>query len=1056
MQKRTYLTITPDNRAEAIRRAGKLPDGRNTLEYDPDEKLWFAREGADLSRLTDWLPENTVTGNIVATDNNLSPQEEFAGVLKDAGFILPRGIAIMDGKIQRVPTREDTDGKTSGVYRGYLDGHPAGWYEDHRSADGQVNWTSTGNRTWDPARQIQERAMSAQRHWDRARETQAGYDRMAARLSEQYRRMPEATDAHPYLQRKGVPAMPGLRLDRYDNLVIPLQNTDNHLRILQYIKPDGSKLLKKDAEKSGNFFVVGGELRNGQPFMYAEGYATAATLHLASGLPVVMTVDAGNMVTVAGKLKEKYPDSTHIIAGDDDMTREKNKGQIKAQQTAELTGGPLIMPQFTDDERRRAHEKSASFSDFNDIHAARGLDAVRAQLAPVLDNLCPGWQQPHQKDITMPDAQTRPLQEQDPTMPLSHEAAPLSVKSAVPDTSATPPSPPPEKPSGQDAAPEPASPRETSGQDTAPVPASPRETSGQDAAPEPASPQETPGQDAVPGHTLPSDDELMQMYLQGETRPVMPEAKDTRPPEDPFQSEPTPVAQNRTEQATETDGILLTPERSPGQRHNAPETKPVTGQTDRPLAEQLNPDALLMRMTHAQQQDGTVLYSVDDRPAFYDHGSHLTMAPDASKQNEAVLAALLTASAHYQGRITLTGSEEFKARAISLIARYDLKVSMKSATQQAMLDDARRALHARSDRIDVAPADTAPQADAPDKNPQTASAPTAPGTAEENLPAAVPRGQYTGVLTQHGAAPYQHRENASTSYYVTLETNKGLETIWGVELEKAVKEFNCRTGQMVNLNYKGKEQILIRVKEQDASGKEVIREKQVHRNNWEMKPTRKRSVKPSSAPEAGEKLSAFSSDTFTTIQRQLPLPKELPALPDIGTYLWHRPDGRASSIAGASENATPPVGQENAGQPVMTVTDDTGAKVLQLFTSAGNYLQGTAFYKGRWQHVLATLNGPDSPHAITLNAVTPQGLRHIGSADAVNNVEGKPVNNPSLLAVSLGKNSVLPARLEKPEELPPSLFRLMGFEKEWTLPQEASPKQEARARATPAQSLRPQ
>ncbi|VUS41685.1 LPD7 domain-containing protein [Klebsiella grimontii] len=1011
MQKRTYLTITPDNRAEAIRRAGKLPDGRNTLEYDPDEKLWFAREGADLSRLTDWLPENTVTGNMVATDNNLSPQEEFAGVLKDAGFILPRGIAIMDGKIQRVPTREDTDGKTSGVYRGYLDGHPAGWYEDHRSADGQVNWTSTGNRTWDPARQIQEQAMSAQRHWDRARETQAGYDRMAARLSEQYRRMPEATDAHPYLQRKGVPAMPGLRLDRYDNLVIPLQNTDNHLRILQYIKPDGSKLLKKDAEKSGNFFVVGGELRNGQPFMYAEGYATAATLHLASGLPVVMTVDAGNMVTVAGKLKEKYPDSTHIIAGDDDMTREKNKGQIKAQQTAELTGGPLIMPQFTDDERRRAHEKSASFSDFNDIHAARGLDAVRAQLAPVLDNLCPGWQQPHQKDITMPDAQTRPLQEQDPTMPLSHEAAPLSVKSAVPDTSATPPSPPPEKPSGQD---------------------------------------------AVPCHTLPSDDELMQMYLQGETRPVMPEAKDTRPPEDPFQSEPTPVAQNRTEQAAETDGILLTPERSPGQRHNAPETKPVTGQTDRPLAEQLNPDALLMRMTHAQQQDGTVLYSVDDRPAFYDHGSHLTMAPDASKQNEAVLAALLTASAHYQGRITLTGSEEFKARAISLIARYDLKVSMKSATQQAMLDDARRALHARSDRIDVAPADTAPQADAPDKNPQTASAPTAPGTAEENLPAAVPRGQYTGVLTQHGAAPYQHRENASASYYVTLETNKGLETIWGVELEKAVKEFNCRTGQMVNLNYKGKEQILIRVKEQDASGQEVIREKQVHRNNWEMKPTRKRSVKPSSAPEAGEKLSAFSSDTFTNIQRQLPLPKELPALPDIGTYLWHRPDGRASSIAGASENATPPVGQENAGQPVMTVTDDAGAKVLQLFTSAGNYLQGTAFYKGRWQHVLATLNGPDSPHAITLNAVTPQGLRHIGSADAVNNVEGKPVNNPSLLAVSLGKNSVMPARLEKPEELPPSLFRKMGFDKEWTPPQEASPKQEARARATPAQSLRPQ
>lgn len=1007
MQKRTYLTITPDNRAEAIRRAGKLPDGRNTLEYDPDEKLWFAREGADLSRLTDWLPENTVTGNMVATDNNLSPQEEFAGVLKDAGFILPRGIAIMDGKIQRVPTREDTDGKTSGVYRGYLDGHPAGWYEDHRSADGQVNWTSTGNRTWDPARQIQERAMSAQRHWDRARETQAGYDRMAARLSEQYRRMPEATDAHPYLQRKGVPAMPGLRLDRYDNLVIPLQNTDNHLRILQYIKPDGSKLLKKDAEKSGNFFVVGGELRNGRPFMYAEGYATAATLHLASGLPVVMTVDAGNMVTVAGKLKEKYPDSTHIIAGDDDMTREKNKGQIKAQQTAELTGGPLIMPQFTDDERRRAHEKSASFSDFNDIHAARGLDAVRAQLAPVLDTLCPGWQQPHQKDITMPDAQTRPLQEQDPTTPLSHEAAPLSVKSAVPDTSATPPSPPPEKPSGQD---------------------------------------------AVPGPTPPSDDELMQMYLQGEMRPVMPEAKDTRPPEDPFQSESTPVAQSRTEQAAETDGILLTPERPPGQHHNAPGTKPVTGQTDRPLAEQLNPDALLMRMTHAQQQDGTVLYSVDDRPAFYDHGSHLTMAPDASKQNEAVLAALLTASAHYQGRITLTGSEEFKARAISLIARYDLKVSIKSATQQAMLDDARRALHVRSDRIDVAPADTAPQADTPDKNPQTASAPTAPGTAEENLPAAVPRGQYTGVLTQHGAAPYQHRENASASYYVTLETPKGLETIWGVELEKAVKEFNCRTGQMVNLNYKGKEQILIRVKEQDASGQEVIREKQVHRNNWEMKPTRKRSVKPSSAPEAGEKLSAYDMTVYRDIQSRAELPFS-PPIPESKDLMWHRPDGRGSSVDGIPDNNPAPGQNEHAGTPVLRASKKDGSPLLTLCAGAGAYLQGVAMYRDKPVNVLACMMGKTGGHALVINAITPEGLRYIGSADPVNVVEGKPVNNPELMSLKLGKEDVVPARLEDPGKLPPAMFNMLGFDKEWKKPEETPPK--AAARNVPQSSMRP-
>ncbi|WJT10872.1 hypothetical protein [Vibrio harveyi] len=55
-----------------------------------------------------------------------------------------------------------------------------------------------------------------------------------------------------------------------------------------------------------------------------------------------MTVDAGNLPTVAAKLKEKYPDSPHIMLGDDDRTREVNKGQKKAQQAAELTGGFIV------------------------------------------------------------------------------------------------------------------------------------------------------------------------------------------------------------------------------------------------------------------------------------------------------------------------------------------------------------------------------------------------------------------------------------------------------------------------------------------------------------------------------------------------------------------------------------------------------------------------------------------------------------------------------------------------------------------------------------------
>lgn len=116
-----------------------------------------------------------------------------------------------------------------------------------------------------------------------------------------------------------------------------------------------------------------------------------------------MTVDAGNMVTVSRKLKEQYPDAAHIILGEDDFTKSDNKGLNKAQEAAKAIDGTYIIPQFTDGERAQAFSGTASFSDFNDIHASRGLDAVRDQLAPVLDPLLPHWRQTFSEENTMPD-----------------------------------------------------------------------------------------------------------------------------------------------------------------------------------------------------------------------------------------------------------------------------------------------------------------------------------------------------------------------------------------------------------------------------------------------------------------------------------------------------------------------------------------------------------------------------------------------------------------------------------------------------------------------------
>ncbi len=410
MDKRTYLTITPDSRPDALRAAGKLASGENALDYDRAQKLWFARDGADLAKIKTWLPENTVSG-AYETQSDLSPAEEFAEVLRAAGFRFPAGeLPEMDGRRHRHGVEGDKSrSEKSGVYQGFTDGHPAGWYQNHRASEDKMNWKSSGEYRTDPAVAMQQRALSAQKLWDRQQEQQRVYDRTAASLILQWQRMPPAPADHPYLVRKQVTPADGTRQDRYGNLVIPLRNVQGNLRTVEYIDPAGKKNLKKDAEKTGNFFVFGGELQPGKPVLYAEGYATAGSLHLATGMPVVMTVDAGNLVTVSQTLKAAFPDSPHIILGEDDFTRKDNKGLNKAREAADRIGAVYLIPRFTDAERDQAFAGTASFSDFNDIHVSRGLEAVRDQLAPVLDPVAPDWRLSLiQAAPTMKDTDTPP------------------------------------------------------------------------------------------------------------------------------------------------------------------------------------------------------------------------------------------------------------------------------------------------------------------------------------------------------------------------------------------------------------------------------------------------------------------------------------------------------------------------------------------------------------------------------------------------------------------------------------------------------------------------
>ncbi|EHW3404471.1 DNA primase, partial [Escherichia coli] len=370
---RTWLAVPPEE-TEAVKNAVPPLNGRKAVAWDPEKKLWYARAGTELSLLERWLPRPQEL-SMDAGD----PVTEFAQVLENAGLVI-QGLPQMDGAIHRVATRDDKKGAKSGAYKAYLDGRPAGWYRDYRSADDSpTNWVFSGGEQHDPLARLHLRAFAQQQRDDNARKLQQQYNKQARYARSYINQLPQATE-HEYLTRKGILAAPGVRLNNKNELVIPFSNSRGEIRSYQRIPVTGGKdaRILKDSEKTGNWFTFGTP-ENGRPLLFAEGYATAASLHEATGLPVLMTVDAGNMIDVAENARQIWTDSPFVFCADNDHQRKINKGVSSAKKAAASTHGEVIIPAFTE------AEKAQGLTDFNDLDASRGRDAFQRAMNAQLE-----------------------------------------------------------------------------------------------------------------------------------------------------------------------------------------------------------------------------------------------------------------------------------------------------------------------------------------------------------------------------------------------------------------------------------------------------------------------------------------------------------------------------------------------------------------------------------------------------------------------------------------------------------------------------------------------
>ena len=298
--------------------------------------------------------------------------DQFRDAITAAGLEAP-DVLLDDGALHRF-SASGKRGDLSAWYVLHSDGVAAGVFGCWR-AGLTSTWCAKSDKAMTPAELAAHRqrvkAMKAQRAADEAARLTGEADMALERW-----RAAAAPGAHPYLARKGIQPH-GARRDG-PMLLIPLRDTTGKLHSLQTITPDGEKRFK--GRMRGCYHAIGAKPPE-SILVICEGFATGASINEATGQPVAVAFNAGNLAPVAAALHKAYPALVLVLAADDDWRTEGNPGITAARQAALAVGGFVVAPRFPAGRPPKA-------TDFNDLAALAGLGAVRACFNEIVEFVC--------------------------------------------------------------------------------------------------------------------------------------------------------------------------------------------------------------------------------------------------------------------------------------------------------------------------------------------------------------------------------------------------------------------------------------------------------------------------------------------------------------------------------------------------------------------------------------------------------------------------------------------------------------------------------------------
>ncbi len=245
-------------------------------------------------------------------------------------------------------------------------------------------WRDNPNRPKpSPEAQAEQRRQRAERTAAEQSRLAIAQAKAAAKAASLWQAARPASLFHGYLVRKGIQPH-GARAGKDGWLLVPMRDAAGRIWNLERIAPANlegqpSKKGLYQGRRTGLFHLIGAT-EEAAAICLAEGFATGASIHEATGLPVAVSFTCGNVASVAKTLRTQYPDLPLVICADDDAKTPGNPGRAKAEEAAAGVGGIVVAPIFPG-------VRPDGATDFNDLAQCQGPEAVRRILASALAGL---------------------------------------------------------------------------------------------------------------------------------------------------------------------------------------------------------------------------------------------------------------------------------------------------------------------------------------------------------------------------------------------------------------------------------------------------------------------------------------------------------------------------------------------------------------------------------------------------------------------------------------------------------------------------------------------